>query len=140
MNNILEDMRLTSDQQYPSGASAAMTVDGSSMFMQTVAIAVALMVTSLGVGLYGQQMPQGIVRSSMAYSMAWGEGFVASSVMRNTIRVQGITRIVGHSPAISPLFEDEAPLPKVDRLVTRVRGHVRQIDHRAPISSIEEEA
>jgi hypothetical protein len=145
MNNTLNDIRLTSEDQYPSTTSVAMTVVSRPipMPMQNAAIAIALMVSGLNVGF---QAPHGVIQLSVtppaaiAYGTARGDGIVIGDASRNAIRTSGITRTVQHRQSMSPLVEEDVRLAKVARSVTKVKGKTRLNDHRSSLPNIEEEA
>lgn len=82
MNNILEDIQLTSEQQYPLTTFSLMTV-GRTMPMQNAAVALALTFAMFNVGLIRPQIvPTAVVRSSLtrpdavAYSTTGGDVIV----------------------------------------------------------------
>ena len=146
MNNTLKDIRLTSEDQYPSTTSVAMTVVSrpTPMPMQNAAIAIALMVSGLSVGF---QAPHGVIQlsvtppASIAYgTAARGDGIVIRHASRNAIRTSGVTRTVQHRQSMSPLVEEDVRLAKVARSVTKVKGKTRLNDHRSSLPNIEEEA
>lgn len=142
MNNTLKDIRLTSDDQYPSNTSVSMTVASRPMPMQNVAIAFALMLSGLGVGF---QSPHGVIQlavappASVANGTARGDGIVIRQASRNTIRTRGFTRTVQHGLPMSTLLEDDTHLARVARSVTKVKGKTILSDYRASLPRIEEE-
>lgn len=143
MNNTLQDIRLTSEDQYPSNTSVDMTVVGRPMPMQNVAVAIALMVSGLSVSF---QAPHGVIQlsvtppASIGYGTARGDGIVTRHASRNAIRTHGVTRTVQHRHSISPFVEEDVRLAKVARTVTKVKGKTRLNDHRSSLPNIEEEA
>ncbi len=144
MNNTLKDIRLTSEDDYPSNTSTVIILSSRTISIPSVAIAFALMMPNLNTGV-GSLPPQGAVQSfvtplaSIAYGRARGEGMVTRFLPRNSFRTRGHTRIVQHMALLSPLLEDTRPLPKEPRSVTKVRGKTRVKDHQASLSNIEEE-
>ncbi len=146
MNNTLKDIRLTSEDEYPSTTSTVMIMSNrTTISMPHAAIAFALMIANLSTGC-GFQPPQGVIQSfvtppaSIAYGRARGEGIVTRFLPRNSFHTRGHTRIVQHTSLMSSLLEDTSPLPKVARSVTKVKGKTRVKNHKAPLSNIEEEA
>lgn len=143
MNNTLKDIRLTSEDQYPSTTSAVMTVVSRPIPMQHATIAIALMLSGLSVGF---QAPHGVIQlavappASIAYGTARGEGIVIQHASRNAIRTSGVARTVQHRHSMLPFVEEDVRLAKVARAVTKVKGKTRLIDHRSSLPNIEEEA
>ncbi len=143
MNNTLKDIRLTSEDQYPSTTSVAMTVVSRPMSMQNAGIAIALMLSGLSLSF---QAPHGVIQlsvtppASIAYSTARGDGIVIRHASRTAIRTSGVTRTVQHRQSMLQLVEEDVRLAKVARAVTKVKGRTRLNDHRSSLPNIEEEA
>jgi hypothetical protein len=145
MNNTLEDIQLTSEQQYPLTTFSPMTV-GRTMPMQNAAIALALTFAMFNLGLITPQfVPTAVMRPSLtrsdaaAYSIIGGDVIVDLLVRQNTFYVHEATKVVRHSAKISSFFEEATDLPEIDRPITKVRGKSRVVYHRSPLSTIGEE-
>lgn len=128
MNNILKDIQLTSDDQYPSNTSVSMIVASRPIPMQNAAITVALMLSGLVVGF---QSPHEVIQLSVApptfvaHDAARGDEIVIKHIHRNAVRTRGFTRTVQHKVPMSTFLEDDTHLAKVARSVTKVKGKTR---------------